>query len=258
MSLEKMTELAEKFTIKLAEHQYEEQAPEDVKASDIIGISQEELNFINKMADIHYLIPKKPSLKERSQLKGHGPSNLLVDDNAVVDEKIWQRAKKVVKKYWNKYDEPWAVVYDVYRKMGGKSKKSKKKKSNLDINALLHKYATGARPSWWNEPDPEPIYEEEELKKSPEEIAQEAAQEEARWKKIKYIKEHPEEDPVVRVLMEEVAKWEDNLANVDSNSWGQGEHALAASKRHCMQELEHYKKRLAKALHEVKMFGYAT
>lgn len=113
MSFKKIAELADEFAIKLVERQYEEQAPDDVKANDLDALAA---------ADIAAL-----SLKERSQMKGHGPSNLLADDNEV-DEKIWQRAKKTVKKYWNKYDEPWAVVYDVYRKMGGKSKKKSKKK----------------------------------------------------------------------------------------------------------------------------------
>ena len=54
--------------------------------------------------------------------KSHNPPG------AIVDEKVWNRAKKSVKKYWKKYDEPWAVVYDVYLKMGGKPKKKSKKK----------------------------------------------------------------------------------------------------------------------------------
>jgi hypothetical protein len=113
MSFKKLAELAEEFAIKLIEHQYENDAPEDIKSSDLDALAAQDVGAL--------------SLKERSQLKGHGPSNLLVDDNAAVDEKIWNRAKKVVKKYWNKYDEPWAVVYDVYRKMGGKAKKKPKK-----------------------------------------------------------------------------------------------------------------------------------
>lgn len=87
MSLQKIAELAEEFAIKIAEYKYENEAPQDVKS-----------------ADIGWL-----------------------DDNSAIDEKTWSRAKKVVKKYWKKYDEPWAVVYDVYRRMGGGTKKTKKK-----------------------------------------------------------------------------------------------------------------------------------
>jgi hypothetical protein len=54
-------------------------------------------------------------------------SEETIDVQNAVDEKIWNRAKKTVKKYWKKYDEPWKVVVDVYRKMGGKFKKKKKK-----------------------------------------------------------------------------------------------------------------------------------
>lgn len=105
MSFEKVAELAEIFAIKLAEQQQDKGAPADKKASDFSPGEQE---FIK-------------SLSEKD-------NNPALDANEL-DEKIWNRAKKTVKKYWKKYDEPWAVVYDVYRKMGGKSqKKSKKKK----------------------------------------------------------------------------------------------------------------------------------
>lgn len=103
MSFEKVAELAEKFVIKLAEEQYENAAPADKKASDF---SPDERDFINSIAK-----------KDNNQAQ----------DANDLDEKIWNRAKKTVKKYWKKYDEPWAVVYDVYRKMGGKPQKKKKK-----------------------------------------------------------------------------------------------------------------------------------
>lgn len=51
-----------------------------------------------------------------------------VDEDAAVDEKTWNHAKKVVKKYFSHYDQPWAVVYDVYKKMHGKEKEKHKKK----------------------------------------------------------------------------------------------------------------------------------
>lgn len=103
MTFDKVAELAKEFTIKIAEHQYEDKAPADKKASDF---SPEEESFINSL-----------SKKDNNQAQD-------VND---IDEKIWKRAKKAVKKYWKGYDEPWAVVYDVYRKMGGKPQKKKKK-----------------------------------------------------------------------------------------------------------------------------------
>jgi len=41
----------------------------------------------------------------------------------VADPSIWLRAKKAIKKYWNKYEEPYGAVVNVYRQMGGKKKK---------------------------------------------------------------------------------------------------------------------------------------
>jgi len=104
MSLQKVAELADKFAIKIAEYQYSKDAPTDKKASDF---SPEERDFINSIAK-----------KDDNQAQDYND----------LDEKIWNRAKKTVKKYWKKYDEPWAVVYDVYRKMGGKPQKKSKKK----------------------------------------------------------------------------------------------------------------------------------
>lgn len=114
MSFAKVAKLAEEFQIKLAE----QQVPADKKASDF---SPHEEAFINSLSE-----------KDNNQAQ---------DENEI-DEKTWKRAKKAVKKYWKKYDEPWAVVYDVYRKMGGKpAKKSKKKKSFEEIELMLQKYA---------------------------------------------------------------------------------------------------------------------
>ena len=115
MTFDKVAELAEEFTIKIAEQQYADKAPADKKASDF---SSEEAAFINSL-----------SKKDNNQAQ---------DDNNI-DEKVWKRAKKTVKKYWKNYKEPWAVVYDVYRKMGGERKKKSKKKSEL-IGALTYKY----------------------------------------------------------------------------------------------------------------------
>lgn len=105
MSLEKLAALADEFVIKLAEYHYDDSAPADKKASDF---GPEEASFIKSVSK-----------------KDNNPAQ---DEGNAIDEKTWKRAKKTVKKYWNKYDEPWAVVYDVYRKMGGGKPKKKSKK----------------------------------------------------------------------------------------------------------------------------------
>jgi hypothetical protein len=115
MSFDKVAELAEEFVIKIAENQYATKAPADKKASDF---SPEEASFIKSLSN-----------KDSNQAQ----------DVNLIDEKVWKRAKKAVKKYWKKYDEPWAVVYDVYRKMGGKPTKKSKKKSEL-VETLTRKY----------------------------------------------------------------------------------------------------------------------
>lgn len=40
----------------------------------------------------------------------------------VADEDTWERAKDAVKKSWDEYDEPYAVVAHVYENMGGETK----------------------------------------------------------------------------------------------------------------------------------------
>lgn len=109
MSFAKVAELAEQFAVKLAEHHYEDNAPEDKKAEDIKWITKEERQAIKDCGT-------NPTLKP------HNPPG------SIASEKTWDKAKKAVKKYWKKYDEPWAVVYHVYRNMGGKPKKKSKKK----------------------------------------------------------------------------------------------------------------------------------
>jgi len=67
---------------------------------------------------------------DRKELKdwGHDYPAKGNPSSWIANEAIWEKAKKAVRKYWKKYDEPYAVVADVYRKMGGKVKKKKKKK----------------------------------------------------------------------------------------------------------------------------------
>jgi hypothetical protein len=107
MSFTKVAELAEQFAIKLAEHDYQEKAPEDKKAEDIKWITEEERKLIKENGT-------NPTFKP------HNPPA------SVASEKTWDRAKKVTKKYWKNYKEPWAVVYHVYKNMGGKKPKKKK------------------------------------------------------------------------------------------------------------------------------------
>jgi hypothetical protein len=47
----------------------------------------------------------------------------------IADQKIWNRAKRVTKKYWKKYENKYPVIVHVYEQMGGKIKKRKKKSS---------------------------------------------------------------------------------------------------------------------------------
>ena len=108
MSLQKISQLADEFVIKLAEEHYETNAPKDVKSKDITWITPEEHRLIKENGTNPVFLPHNP------------PSS-------VANEAIWNKAKKAVKKHWKKYDEPWAVVYDVYYKMGGKKKKKDKK-----------------------------------------------------------------------------------------------------------------------------------
>ncbi len=111
MSFAKVAELADEFLVKIAERHYEDNAPEDCKAKDITWVDEE----------------------TRKEIKDNGKNAKYLPHNppgAIASEKIWDKAKKAVKKYWKKYDEPWAVVYDVYRKMGGKPKKKSKKKDH--------------------------------------------------------------------------------------------------------------------------------
>jgi hypothetical protein len=113
MSLQKLAELAEEFAIKIAEAHYAGKEPEDVKAEDLSWIDEQTFQEIKENGTSQEYIPFD---------KSHNPPG------AVASEKTWNRAKKAVKPYWKKYSEPWAVVMDVYQKMGGKSKKRKKKK----------------------------------------------------------------------------------------------------------------------------------
>lgn len=41
----------------------------------------------------------------------------------VAQPSTWIRAKKQIKKYWKKYEEPYGAVVNVYKMMGGKKKK---------------------------------------------------------------------------------------------------------------------------------------
>jgi len=112
MSSEKIAKLAEEFLVKVAEHHYEAHAPPNVKAKDIDWVDEETRREIKENG-------KNEEYKPFD--KAHNPPG------AIASEKTWDKAKKAVKKYWKKYDEPWAVVYHVYRNMGGKPKKKSKK-----------------------------------------------------------------------------------------------------------------------------------
>lgn len=109
MSFDKVAELADEYLVKIAEKHYENNAPLDIKSDDLSWLDAGERWLVKQNGKNDKFLPHNP------------PST-------IASEKIWDKAKKSVKKYWKKYEEPWAVVYDVYRKMGGKKKKKKVKK----------------------------------------------------------------------------------------------------------------------------------
>lgn len=111
MNIDKVAQMVDEFIIKVAESQYDSEAPQDIKAKDLDWVDEETRREIKENGKKEEYIPFD---------KAHNPPGVIAS------EKIWNRAKKAVKKYWKGYEEPWAVVYDVYRKMGGKSKKKKK------------------------------------------------------------------------------------------------------------------------------------
>lgn len=80
---------------------------------------------------------------ERDLLSLHGKHHKLLPHNPpawVASEKTWDKAKKLVKRRWKKYSEPWSTVADLYFKLGGKKKKIKKKaqlEQNLADNEEL-------------------------------------------------------------------------------------------------------------------------
>lgn len=112
MSFNKVCELADRFQIKIAEHHYEKEAPPNVRADDLDWIDEQTRQEIKANGKNPEYIPFD---------KPHNPPS------AIGSEKTWDKAKKAVKKYWKGYEEPWAVVMHVYKNMGGKPKKKKKK-----------------------------------------------------------------------------------------------------------------------------------
>jgi len=110
---------------------------------------------------------------------------------------------------------------------------------------IIVKMATiGARPSWWNEPDPsgDPIGYREEVDLSSEEVAREAA----RNQQKKHFQDNPHEHFRVKSVLEDVAKWEHNLAKAKAQ--GEPDHQV----QHCERELAHFKKLLEKTLKDIK------
>lgn len=112
-NIAKIAEMVDEFLIKIAESEYDSKAPDDIKSKDLDWIDEETRREIRDNGKKNEYIPFD---------KSHNPPG------AIASEKTWDRAKKAVKKYWKKYDEPWAVVFSVYQKMGGKAKKKSKKK----------------------------------------------------------------------------------------------------------------------------------
>jgi hypothetical protein len=51
----------------------------------------------------------------------------------VANGPLWIRAKKLLKKYWKKYEEPYGALVNLYRNMGGKKKKKKGNAADDDV-----------------------------------------------------------------------------------------------------------------------------
>jgi len=66
--------------------------------------------------DLDHLGPE-----DRAKIKATGKAKVMPGNPPawVHDEGTWERAKAAVRKYWDEYDEPWAVVSAVYSNMGG-------------------------------------------------------------------------------------------------------------------------------------------
>ena|SRR5690349_5929705 len=107
MGFKKVSELAGEFAVKVAEHHYEKHEPKHMKASDLTWLDSEERDYVRRMGKVW--------------------DNPLNPPPFVADKSIWQRAKKATKPYWKKQSEPYATTVHVYRQMGGKFKKKKKK-----------------------------------------------------------------------------------------------------------------------------------
>src|SRR5476651_758721 len=103
MSFNRIATLAEEFILKIAEHQYANTAPKDVKAKDLDWIDEQTRQEI---------IANKNNEEYRPFDKAHNPPGIIAD------EKIWNRAKKIVKPYAKKYENKWAVIFNIYKKLG--------------------------------------------------------------------------------------------------------------------------------------------
>ena len=68
--------------------------------------------------------------------------------NMKVDEKLWERAKQAVAPYAHEYDEPWAVVMSVYKKMlAAKKQKARATKSSRARKTKSPRAATKCSPA---------------------------------------------------------------------------------------------------------------
>src|SRR5262245_45775239 len=66
--------------------------------------------------DLPHLRPE-----DREKIRRTGKAHVMPGNPPawVHDEATWEKAKAAVRKYWDSYDEPWAVVSHVYEQMGG-------------------------------------------------------------------------------------------------------------------------------------------
>jgi len=110
MSSDSLIKLAREIEFRLkveAARKKPKEPPADVKADDLTWLPEHEREYIRQMRqDVN------------------SPFN---PPRWVAEPSKWKKAKKAVKAYWDRYDNPYAVIADIYRgPMKGKVKKTKK------------------------------------------------------------------------------------------------------------------------------------
>jgi hypothetical protein len=111
MATDSLIKLAKTLEFQLrieAARKAKKEPPPNVKAEDIKELTEDERELLRMNGTREKFLPHNP------------PS--------WAEKRGWDRAKKIVKKYWSHYKDPWSTVADLYFKLGYKKKKSKKSK----------------------------------------------------------------------------------------------------------------------------------